>query len=103
MNDVSSTFASHFLRGQLAVITGGSRGIGRATSLALARSGADLKIGYQRDQHAAEEVAHQAQAIGVRATAHQVDVSQPDQVYSFIEEVDRAEQTIDILVNCAGT
>src|SRR5262249_46631589 len=71
------TFAPGILAGQSAMITGGSRGIGRAAALALAAAGANVAIGYQRDEKAARLVCDEAAAKEVRAEAFAVDVAQP--------------------------
>jgi len=65
------------LRGRRALVTGGSRGVGRATVLMLARAGADVGIGYHSRQAEALAVADQARALGVRAFAQASDVSTP--------------------------
>jgi 3-oxoacyl-[acyl-carrier protein] reductase len=63
------------LRGRNALVTGGSRGIGRAAALALARAGADVVISYARRDSQAEETVHELRALGVRAAAVQADLT----------------------------
>lgn len=67
------------------VVTGGSRGIGRATVLRLARDGHDLAIGYQRSAEAAEDVAAEVRALGRRAVAVRLDVSVEAEVAALFE------------------
>jgi 3-oxoacyl-[acyl-carrier protein] reductase len=105
MSSPLDTFSSGMLRGQGAVVTGGSRGIGRATCLALAEAGAQVVVGYHRDRRAAEGVCEEAARTGAGGTLvpMQVDVSQPKQVYRFMEQATAAISSLHILVNCAGT
>ena len=65
------------LRGRRALVTGGSRGVGRATALLLARAGVDVGIGYHSRDAEAKAVVEQARALGVRAFAQASDVSTP--------------------------
>jgi 3-oxoacyl-[acyl-carrier protein] reductase len=65
------------LRGKRALVTGGSRGVGRATALLLARAGVDVGIGYHSRDADAKAVVEQARALGVRAFAQASDVSTP--------------------------
>ncbi|HEX8671929.1 MAG TPA: SDR family NAD(P)-dependent oxidoreductase, partial [Longimicrobium sp.] len=62
------------LRGRRALVTGGSRGVGRATALLLARAGADVGIGYLSRAREAESVVAELRALGVRAFAASADV-----------------------------
>ena len=84
-------FAS--LEGKTALVTGGSRGIGRAVALELARGGADVVVGYRSGAEEAEAVAREA---GGRAVV--ADVSDPDEAKRLVEEAGE----LDILVNNAG-
>ena len=81
------------LEGKAALVTGGSRGIGRAVALELARAGAEVTLGYASARDEAAEVAREA---GARAV--QADVSDPDEAKRLVEEAG----DLDILVNCAG-
>ena len=81
------------LEGRLALVTGGSRGIGRAIALELARAGAEVAIGYRSGAEEAEEVAREA---GGRAI--QADVGDPEQAARLVEEAG----DLDVLVNNAG-
>jgi 3-oxoacyl-[acyl-carrier protein] reductase len=86
------TFCS--LEGKRALVTGGSRGIGRAVALELGRAGAEVVVGYRSESGEAEAVASE---IGGRAV--QADVSDPEQAKSLVDEAG----DIDVLVNNAGT
>lgn len=85
-----------------AVVTGGSRGIGRAVSLQLARDGLAVVVNYARDAVAAEETVAAITAAGGRAISVQADVADE---YAVAALFDRAEQEfggVDVVVNCAG-
>lgn len=88
--------------GRTALVTGGSRGIGRSVALRLAAAGADVAVNYLGRQDAAEEVASLAGGKGVRSMAVQADVRELDQVKRMAEEVAADLGGIDILVNNAG-
>ena len=75
------------LAGRVALVTGGSRGIGRAACLGLAREGAAVAVHYNRGREEAERVAEEIGAAGGRATCVQADVTEPDEVERMIEEV----------------
>ncbi len=92
----------HFLKGKTALVTGGSRGIGRATALALAESGADVVINYQRCVQAAEETCAKLRELGVRCQAYQADISREEEASKMIEAIARDFGRVDILVNNAG-
>ncbi len=74
------------LEGKVALVTGGSRGIGRAAALMLARAGADVAVNYQRKSGAAEEVVRSVEQLGRRAVAIEADVSREDAVVHLVEE-----------------
>lgn len=86
----------------VAVITGGSRGIGAATAMELARRGWDVCIGYRTRLDAAERVGQQCRRFGRTATVEAVDVADEDAVGAFFETVDQTLGTMDVLVNSAG-
>ncbi|HKI97740.1 MAG TPA: 3-oxoacyl-ACP reductase family protein [bacterium] len=88
--------------GRIALVTGGSRGIGAVAAVALARHGADVAINYRADAASAEAVRAQVAALGRRAAVVQADVSEPPQVEALVAEVTRALGPVDILVNNAG-
>jgi 3-oxoacyl-(acyl-carrier-protein) reductase len=94
--------ATQMLRGKTALVTGGSRGIGRAAVLALATAGANVIVNYQRSVSAAEEVCATAQAFGVRAIAWAADVARDEETTAMVESVLREFGQVDILVNVAG-
>ncbi len=93
---------SESLKGRVAVVTGGSRGIGRAIALRLAESGADVALIYAGNQAAADETEQQVRELGVRAMAVQCDVSDAQQAAAAIKQVRAELGPIDILVNNAG-
>ncbi len=93
---------SESLKGRVAVVTGGSRGIGRAVALRLAEAGADIALIYAGNRAAADETAQQLREKGVRATAVQCDVSDSEQVAAAVKQVRAELGPIDILVNNAG-
>ena len=90
------------IAGKCAVVTGGSRGIGRAVCLELARGGANVALCYAGSEAAALETAAACEQLGVKALAVQCDVSQAEQVSALMEEALAAFGRIDILVNNAG-
>ena len=90
------------LKGKVAVVTGGSRGIGRAVCLELARQGADIVLCYAGSEDAAQETAQACEALGVRAMARVCNVADSVQVKALMDEAMAAFGRIDILVNNAG-
>jgi 3-oxoacyl-[acyl-carrier protein] reductase len=94
--------ASSRLQDQVAVVTGASRGIGRAIALSLAEEGATVVVNYARSNQAADEVVEKIKAMGGKAIALQADVAQADQVDTLISGVIEQYGRIDILVNNAG-
>ncbi len=89
------------LKGKKAIITGASRGVGRAIALGLAAEGVDLVLGSTRLE-GVEAVAAEAREMGVIATAIAVDVGDAEDVRRFMEAAHRALGQMDILVNDAG-
>ncbi|WJQ05522.1 glucose 1-dehydrogenase (plasmid) [Geobacillus stearothermophilus] len=89
------------LNGKVALVTGGGQGIGRAIVLRLAREGADVAIA-DLNLSSAREVAGEVEALGHRALALQVDVSDREAVRAAVSSVIEEFGTIDILVNNAG-
>jgi len=89
------------LEGKVALITGGSRGIGRETALALARAGADLVVA-GLDLPDLEGVANEVRALGRRALAIEVDVLDTPQIYATVDRAIKEFGQVDILVNNAG-
>jgi 3-oxoacyl-[acyl-carrier protein] reductase len=90
------------LHDHVALITGGSRGIGRGIALALARAGADIAINYRRDEDAALATVDKITAMGRHARAYAASVSEADQCEAMVAQVARDFGRIDILVNNAG-
>lgn len=90
------------LDGRTALVTGGSRGIGRATCLRFAREGANVAINYAGNEAAAREVAEQARAFGVRAETYRADVADPDAVAAMCDRAIADFGQIDALINNAG-
>ncbi|MBI4287642.1 MAG: 3-oxoacyl-ACP reductase FabG [Chloroflexi bacterium] len=90
------------LEGKTAVITGSSRGIGRAISLGFAREGASIVVNYLKEREKAEAVVKEIEGLGRKACAIQADVSNYEQAEGLLKgAVDRFGQ-VDILVNNAG-
>jgi 3-oxoacyl-[acyl-carrier protein] reductase len=90
------------LSGRCAVVTGGSRGIGRAIALRLAEQGADVCLSYRGNEEAAARVVADVEALGRRALAVQADAADPASAGALIEAALGALGRIDILVNNAG-
>jgi 3-oxoacyl-[acyl-carrier protein] reductase len=90
------------LTGKSAVVTGGSRGIGRAIVLRLAEQGADVAFSYRGNEEAAKETAASVDALGRKALPVQGDVSQPEAADALIKAALEAFGKVDILVNNAG-
>ena len=100
--DAPLTFRSDALAQRNAVVTGGSRGIGRAVVEALARAGANVVVGYRSRADAARSLCEHACSGNVKLVPMQVDVARPDDAQRFVEEAESALGDLDILVNCAG-
>jgi 3-oxoacyl-[acyl-carrier protein] reductase len=90
------------LQGKVAIVTGASRGIGRAVALALAAEGASVAINYASSNAAAEALVVEIQAAGAEAIALQADVSKANQVESLVAAVMAKWGRVDVLVNNAG-
>lgn len=91
------------LRNKTALVTGGSRGLGRAVCLALAREGVRVAVNYHRGSQEAAAVVEEINAqFGIPAVALPADVSQPAEVLQLIEATEAQLGPIDILVNNAG-
>jgi 3-oxoacyl-[acyl-carrier protein] reductase len=90
------------LAGKIAIVTGGSRGIGRATSIALAQAGALVLVNYRSNEDAARETMRLIEKAGGQAELVAFDVADPDSVDRSIKEAVTRHGGIDILVNNAG-
>jgi 3-oxoacyl-[acyl-carrier protein] reductase len=90
------------LAGRVALVTGGSRGIGRAAALALAAAGADVAITYRERADAAEEVTAAIAALGRRALSVRADLGPGAEATRVIDEVSAGLGPVDVLVNNAG-
>jgi 3-oxoacyl-[acyl-carrier protein] reductase len=90
------------LDGRVALVTGGSRGIGRAICIELARCGARVAVNYQSNQQAADEVVEAIKAAGGEAIAIAGDVSDPGQAAALVKDTVERLGSLDILVNNAG-
>jgi len=90
------------LEGRIALVTGGSRGIGRATALALAEDGADVAIHYNRDEASAKEIADAVRGLGRRAMTVAAGIEDNDSLAAMAEEVQGELGAVNILVNNAG-
>ena len=88
--------------GMTAVVTGGSRGIGRAICERLAAGGANVALCYAGNESAAQETAAACEALGVRALAVRCDVSKAEEVKALMDAAVEAFGRVDILVNNAG-
>jgi 3-oxoacyl-[acyl-carrier protein] reductase len=93
---------SNELTGKVALVTGASRGIGRATALALAKAGADVAVNFLSREVEAHEVRSSIEAVGRRALAIKADVSKAREVSRLVETVESGLGSIGILVNNAG-
>src|SRR6185369_4878764 len=90
------------LTGRNAVVTGGSRGIGRATAELLARAGAAVGLSYRTRAGEAEAVVSAIDALGGRAWAHPGDLADPREARALFERADREFDGLDIVVGNAG-
>ena len=90
------------LQGRIALVTGASRGIGRAIALALGRSGAHVVINYRGNQTAAEETLNLLQAANANGELSLFDIAYESQVEAAVKRVVDAHKSVDILVNNAG-
>ncbi|MCK6600934.1 MAG: 3-oxoacyl-[acyl-carrier-protein] reductase [Bacteroidetes bacterium] len=90
------------LKGKTALVTGGSRGIGKAIVLKLAQAGADVAFTYRSSTAQAEEVKAEAEKYGVRALSFQADAVDPVQAAEVVKAITDAWGRLDILINNAG-
>ncbi|HET6891108.1 MAG TPA: 3-oxoacyl-ACP reductase family protein, partial [Pyrinomonadaceae bacterium] len=97
MNNSSKPFA-----GRVAIVTGGTRGIGRAIALELARHGADVAFNYAKSAEAADSLTKEIEALGGRTLASQCDVASTENAADMVKQVKETLDRIDFLVNNAG-
>ncbi|MFF5955797.1 SDR family oxidoreductase [Streptomyces luteogriseus] len=90
------------LDGKVALVTGGSRGIGAATAVRLAREGADVAVSYVNGKEAAEDVVRAVEALGRRAVALRADTGDATEAAGVVDAAAEALGGLDILVNNAG-
>jgi 3-oxoacyl-[acyl-carrier protein] reductase len=90
------------LQGKVAIVTGASRGIGRATAVALATEGASVVVNYASSSGAADEVVAQIEAMGGSAIAFKANVANSDEVDALVAAAMEKYGRIDVLVNNAG-
>src|SRR5687767_4034028 len=93
----------HFLNGKVALVTGGTRGIGKEIALELARAGASVAVNYYVEPDRAEETVRELRDVGVNAAAFAADVGLAPEVHRMIDDVIARLGRLDILVNNAGT
>ena len=88
--------------GKTAVVTGGSRGIGKAIAVKLAKEGYDIALNYASNDEAAKAAQDEITALGVRCEIYKADTSDIAQVKDMFKAIKKAFETIDVLVNNAG-
>ncbi|MEL6962954.1 MAG: SDR family NAD(P)-dependent oxidoreductase, partial [Pseudomonadota bacterium] len=89
-------------RNRTALVTGGSRGIGRAICLALAEKGANVALNYVQNRDAAAKVKHDIEATGSRCGIYRADVSDPKAVEAMVADVAEEIGPVEFLVTAAG-
>jgi len=90
------------LEGRVALVTGGSRGIGRGIALGLAEDGADVAINYRRDEESAQATVAEIEKLGRKAAAYQASIDDVDADQAMVDDALSTFGHIDILVNNAG-
>lgn len=90
------------LKDKVALVTGGSRGIGRAIAISLAKNGANIAINYSNSSEKAEKMLEEIKALGVNAISVKADVSNEEDVNNLVKTIEKELGKIDILVNNAG-
>ena len=90
------------LKNKTAIISGGTRGIGRAILLELAREGVNLSFNYLRSKGAAEELERELGSFGIKVKAYQVDIRDFDAVSQWVKDTKEYFGGLDIVINNAG-
>ncbi|ADU30792.1 3-oxoacyl-[acyl-carrier-protein] reductase [Evansella cellulosilytica] len=90
------------MKGQNAIVTGGSRGIGKAICIELAKQGANVVVNFSGNKEKAEEVAEECKSYGVNAIAIQANVADADSVQAMVKSAIEELGSVEILVNNAG-
>ncbi|MDR1066360.1 MAG: 3-oxoacyl-[acyl-carrier-protein] reductase [Clostridiales bacterium] len=90
------------LTGKVAIVSGGSRGIGRAIVLELARNGADIVFNYLSNRDKAESLCVEARSLGKKCMAYEVDITEYEKVKTMVDETYAEYGRVDIVVNNAG-
>src|SRR5581483_10783944 len=90
------------LKGRVALVTGGSRGIGRAIAVSLAEAGADIAVNYRRDEAAAHETVAAIEKLGRKARAYHASVENFEEDAHMVDAILRDFGSIGILINNAG-
>lgn len=90
------------LSGKISLVTGGSRGIGKAIAMALAESGSDVVVDFHHNKDKADEVVSACQGLGVRSAGYQCDIADADAVEKLVAQVNQDFGPIHIVVNNAG-
>lgn len=91
------------LRGKVALIAGGGRGIGAATAKLLAARGALVFVNYLKNEAAARQVVAEIHANGQLAVAVQADVRDPEHVQAMVEDILEDNEHLDIMIDCANS
>ncbi len=91
------------IEGKAAIVTGGGRGVGRATAIRLARLGCSVLVNYNQSLESAEQTAAEVEACGVKAISFKADVADDDACRAMVKEAIEAFGHLEIVVNNAGT
>jgi len=97
-----TAFPAKLLSGRVSIVTGASRGIGRATAFRLAEAGADVVVNYVNNEAAAEDVARRVRELGVRAITVRADVGDVNQAKALVEAAVESLGRVDVMVANAG-
>jgi enoyl-[acyl-carrier protein] reductase III len=103
MSTNKSTAASNDLSGKIALVTGGSRGIGKAIAFELGQRGATIAINYLKNHKAAQATVYELEAAGISATRIKAHVGDETAVESLVEKIDEKFGRLDILINNAAS